>query len=48
MFCMSVQVYQGVTFDGSTVAVKVQRPNLLHAVVRDIYILRLGVRIGMF
>ncbi|RWR81487.1 hypothetical protein CKAN_01017300 [Cinnamomum micranthum f. kanehirae] len=37
------QVYHGVTFDGSTVAVKVQRPNLLHAVVRDIYILRLGL-----
>eukprot|EP00268_Persea_americana_P016383 TRINITY_DN1776_c0_g1_i3.p1 TRINITY_DN1776_c0_g1~~TRINITY_DN1776_c0_g1_i3.p1 ORF type:complete len:654 (-),score=136.99 TRINITY_DN1776_c0_g1_i3:431-2392(-) len=37
------QVYHGVTFDGPTVAVKVQRPNLLHAVVRDIYILRLGL-----
>lgn len=48
MFCMSVQVYRAVTFDGCPVAVKVQRPNLLHGVVRDVYILRLGVRIGMF
>ncbi|XP_043705984.1 uncharacterized protein sll0005 [Telopea speciosissima] len=37
------QVYRGVMLDGSNVAVKVQRPNLLHVVVRDIYILRLGL-----
>eukprot|EP00262_Sarcandra_glabra_P006917 TRINITY_DN19477_c0_g1_i2.p1 TRINITY_DN19477_c0_g1~~TRINITY_DN19477_c0_g1_i2.p1 ORF type:complete len:812 (+),score=125.18 TRINITY_DN19477_c0_g1_i2:159-2594(+) len=37
------QVYQGRTFDGCIVAVKVQRPNLRHAVVRDVYILRLGL-----
>ncbi|KAK1289661.1 putative aarF domain-containing protein kinase [Acorus calamus] len=37
------QVYRGSTLDGCDVAVKVQRPNLLHAVVRDIYILRLGL-----
>ncbi|KAJ8497613.1 hypothetical protein OPV22_008165 [Ensete ventricosum] len=37
------QVYRGCTLDGSVVAVKVQRPNLLHAVARDIYILRLGL-----
>ncbi|XP_020240815.1 uncharacterized protein LOC109819480 isoform X2 [Asparagus officinalis] len=37
------QVYRGCTLDGSVVAVKVQRPNLLHAVVRDVYILRLGL-----
>lgn len=37
------QVYRGRTVDGFNVAVKVQRPNLLHVVVRDIYILRLGL-----
>ncbi|CAD5190359.1 unnamed protein product [Musa acuminata subsp. malaccensis] len=36
-------VYRGCTLDGSVVAVKVQRPNLLHVVARDIYILRLGL-----
>ncbi|XP_052199023.1 uncharacterized protein LOC127806070 isoform X2 [Diospyros lotus] len=37
------QVYRGCTVDGLDVAVKVQRPNLQHVVVRDIYILRLGL-----
>lgn len=37
------QVYFARTIDGVNVAVKVQRPNLRHVVVRDIYILRLGV-----
>ncbi|KAG5557408.1 hypothetical protein RHGRI_007601 [Rhododendron griersonianum] len=37
------QVYRGCTVEGINVAVKVQRPNLRHVVVRDIYILRLGV-----
>ncbi|KAF5742532.1 hypothetical protein HS088_TW09G00582 [Tripterygium wilfordii] len=37
------QVYHGNTLDGSCVAVKVQRPNLHHVVMRDIYILRLGL-----
>ncbi|XP_057979562.1 uncharacterized protein LOC131165632 isoform X2 [Malania oleifera] len=37
------QVYRGTTIDGCSVAVKVQRPNLRHVVVRDIYILRLGL-----
>ncbi|KDO48429.1 hypothetical protein CISIN_1g0041461mg, partial [Citrus sinensis] len=37
------QVYRGSTLDGSIVAVKVQRPNLRHVVVRDIYILRIGL-----
>ncbi|KAK9282959.1 hypothetical protein L1049_011184 [Liquidambar formosana] len=37
------QVYRGTTLDGFNVAVKVQRPNLRHVVVRDIYILRLGL-----
>ncbi|KAG2723534.1 hypothetical protein I3760_02G173900 [Carya illinoinensis] len=37
------QVYRGTTVDGFTVAVKVQRPDLLHLVVRDIYILRLAL-----
>lgn len=37
------QVYQGRTVDGALVAIKVQRPNLLPSVLRDIYILRLGV-----
>lgn len=37
------QVYRGRTFDGSSVAVKVQRPNLYHMVVRDAYTLRLGL-----
>ncbi|THG07462.1 hypothetical protein TEA_003470 [Camellia sinensis var. sinensis] len=36
-------VYRGRTIDGFDVAVKVQRPNLRHVVVRDIYILRLGL-----
>ncbi|KAJ6432842.1 hypothetical protein OIU84_019967 [Salix udensis] len=37
------QVYRGSTHDGRIVALKVQRPNLYHVVVRDIYILRLGL-----
>ncbi|CAK9136145.1 unnamed protein product [Ilex paraguariensis] len=37
------QVYRGSTHDGFSVAVKVQRPNLHHVVVRDVYILRLGL-----
>ncbi|KAK2404138.1 protein ACTIVITY OF BC1 COMPLEX KINASE 3, chloroplastic [Trifolium repens] len=37
------QVYFARTIDGVNVAVKVQRPNLRHVVVRDIYILRLGL-----
>ncbi|XP_038893449.1 uncharacterized protein sll0005 [Benincasa hispida] len=37
------QVYRGRTLDGISVAVKVQRPNMLHVVVRDVYILRLGL-----
>ncbi|XP_061347044.1 uncharacterized protein LOC133292630 isoform X2 [Gastrolobium bilobum] len=37
------QVYFAHTTDGINVAVKVQRPNLHHVVVRDIYILRLGL-----
>ncbi|XP_058204689.1 uncharacterized protein LOC131318750 isoform X2 [Rhododendron vialii] len=37
------QVYKGCTVEGINVAVKVQRPNLRHVVVRDIYILRLGL-----
>ncbi|XP_057523471.1 uncharacterized protein LOC130803282 isoform X1 [Amaranthus tricolor] len=37
------QVYRGTTFEGCSVAVKVQRPNLHHVVARDIYILRLGL-----
>ncbi|XP_034704591.1 uncharacterized protein slr1919 [Vitis riparia] len=37
------QVYRGITLDGSNVAVKVQRPNLHHVVVRDIHILRIGL-----
>ncbi|KAH0462721.1 hypothetical protein IEQ34_010296 [Dendrobium chrysotoxum] len=36
-------VYQGRTLDGCIVAIKVQRPNLLHSVARDIYILRVGL-----
>ncbi|KAK9168875.1 hypothetical protein Syun_001015 [Stephania yunnanensis] len=39
------QVYRGRTIDGYDVAIKVQRPNLHHVVVRDIYILRLGLGI---
>ncbi|KAK3023168.1 hypothetical protein RJ639_043477 [Escallonia herrerae] len=39
------QVYRGTTLDGFDVAVKVQRPNLRHIVVRDIYILRLGLKL---
>ncbi|KAG8072825.1 hypothetical protein GUJ93_ZPchr0006g44710 [Zizania palustris] len=37
------QVYQGRTVDGTLVAIKVQRPNLLPSVLRDVYILRLGL-----
>lgn len=37
------QVYQGRTVDGALVAIKVQRPDLLPFVLRDIYILRLGL-----
>lgn len=43
-----IKVYRGTTVDGFTVAVKVQRPDLLHLVVRDIYILRLAVCILLF
>ncbi|KAK3035360.1 hypothetical protein RJ639_033644, partial [Escallonia herrerae] len=39
------QVYRGTTLDGFDVAVKVQRPNLRHIVVRDIYLLRLGLKL---
>ncbi|KAL5208797.1 hypothetical protein ABZP36_033232 [Zizania latifolia] len=37
------QVYQGRTVDGALVAIKVQRPNLLPSVLRDVYILCLGL-----
>lgn len=37
------QVYKGRTLDGSNVAIKVQRPDLRHVVVRDVYIMRLGL-----
>ncbi|XP_030544787.2 uncharacterized protein slr1919 isoform X3 [Rhodamnia argentea] len=37
------QVYRGKTLDGLDVAIKVQRPNLRQVVVRDIYLLRLGL-----
>lgn len=37
------QVYKGRTVDAQEVAVKVQRPNLLHSVALDIYILRMGL-----
>jgi aarF domain-containing kinase len=37
------QVYRGCTIDGLEVAVKVQRPDLLFSVARDVYILRIGV-----
>ncbi|CAH9119036.1 unnamed protein product [Cuscuta europaea] len=37
------QVYRGNTLDGLNVAVKVQRPGLRHVVIRDVYILRLGL-----
>ncbi|XP_065870239.1 uncharacterized protein [Euphorbia lathyris] len=37
------QVYCANTLDGTKVAVKVQRPNLRHVVVRDVYILRVGL-----
>nr|XP_029151359.1 uncharacterized protein LOC112775784 isoform X2 [Arachis hypogaea] len=37
------QVYFARTTNGINVAVKVQRPNLHHVVVRDVYILRLGL-----
>ncbi|XP_058101827.1 uncharacterized protein LOC131245999 isoform X2 [Magnolia sinica] len=39
------QVYRGCTSDGCTVAVKVQRPNLHHAVALDVYILRIGLEL---
>ncbi|KAL9165420.1 hypothetical protein ABFS82_06G169700 [Erythranthe guttata] len=39
------QVYKASTYDGIDVAVKVQRPDLRHGVVRDIYILRIGLGI---
>ncbi|KAL3339433.1 hypothetical protein AABB24_028177 [Solanum stoloniferum] len=37
------QVYRGSTLDGSSVAVKVQRPDLRHVIVRDVYILRVAL-----
>eukprot|EP01018_Ginkgo_biloba_P031005 Gb_34764 [translate_table: standard] len=37
------QVYRGCTIEGQDVAVKVQRPDALYSVGRDIYILRLGL-----
>ncbi|KAA8539333.1 hypothetical protein F0562_026025 [Nyssa sinensis] len=37
------QVYKGRTLDDFDVAVKIQRPSMHHVVVRDIYILRLGL-----
>ncbi|KAJ3691485.1 hypothetical protein LUZ61_020649 [Rhynchospora tenuis] len=37
------QVYKGCTTDGKIVAIKVQRPDVLRSVVRDMYILRLGL-----
>lgn len=37
------QVYRGRTKSGEEVAVKVQRPNLLFNVARDVYILRIGM-----
>jgi aarF domain-containing kinase len=43
-----IKVYCGSTLDGFNVAVKVQRPNLRHLVVRDVYILRLGVCIYLY
>jgi predicted unusual protein kinase regulating ubiquinone biosynthesis (AarF/ABC1/UbiB family) len=43
VLCFLLQVYQGRTVDGALVAIKVQRPDLLPSVLRDIYILRLGV-----
>jgi len=39
-----VQVYRGCTTSGEEVAVKVQRPDLLFQVARDVYILRIGVQ----
>ncbi|KAM7504449.1 hypothetical protein LguiB_003353 [Lonicera macranthoides] len=39
------QVYRGTTNEGYNVAVKVQRPNLHHVVIRDVYILRIGLRL---
>lgn len=39
------QVYRGCTIEGHDVAVKVQRPDALYYVARDIYILRLGLGI---
>ncbi|KAJ4976145.1 hypothetical protein NE237_001251 [Protea cynaroides] len=38
-----IEVYRGVMLGGSNVAVKVQRTDLLHVVVLDIYILWLGL-----
>jgi len=43
VLCFLLQVYQGRTVDGALVAIKVQRPDLLPSVLRDVYILRLGV-----
>ncbi|KAJ3672129.1 hypothetical protein LUZ60_006850 [Juncus effusus] len=37
------QVYKGCTTDGKIVAIKVQRPDLVHYVIRDIYILRIAL-----
>ncbi|KAJ4775547.1 Protein kinase superfamily protein [Rhynchospora pubera] len=37
------QVYKGCMTDGKIVAIKVQRPDVLRSVVRDMYILRLGL-----
>jgi hypothetical protein len=43
VLCFLLQVYQWRTIDGALVAIKVQWPDLLPFVLRDIYILRLGV-----
>jgi predicted unusual protein kinase regulating ubiquinone biosynthesis (AarF/ABC1/UbiB family) len=40
------KVYKGITTDGQEVAIKVQRPDLLHLVALDVYILRLGVSVS--
>jgi len=37
------QVYKGETWEGETVAVKVQRPEILYYLLLDMYVLRLGL-----